>query len=106
MKLTRKQIDELFEAHTTQDDVLIALHALLYPNGLWERIGKLDGRPTAAKDLCLYLCRKFIDFAEKHHPGVFAGGIWLNHGWSSDDDLPSMTAVPCGYELAEPMKAG
>jgi len=84
--VTKKIIDACFDVDH-QADAMVNLYKLVYPD--WDSIRKIDGFPRAGKELCVYICRSFIKFDEKHHPDVIKGGLWFNNGFSSlnTDDL-------------------
>ena len=86
VKVDKKIIDACFEVEH-QADAMVNLYKLVFPD--WNEIAKIDGFPRCDKDLCVYICRCFIAFDEKHHPNVIKGGLWLNNGFSSlgADDL-------------------
>jgi len=79
-KNLKKYIDEIFQKHKHQKDVLIDLYRMVLPN--WDAIERIEGYPEAGKDLWEFICERFIEFDRKYHPKVFKGGIWLNTGFS------------------------
>jgi hypothetical protein len=85
VKLDEEKVKELFEQHTNQKDVYLALMEMIFPN--YHEIKKIKGYPTVNKDTNKKLFRLWMDFDEKHHPDVFKGGLWLNNGLSSVEDL-------------------
>jgi len=79
------EIDEIFENAEHQADALVAIYKTVFPD--WDAIEKIDGWPSVGADLAEYLCEKFMQFDKVHHPDVFAGGLWLNNGFSRNKNL-------------------
>lgn len=90
--LDKKRIDEIFEQHDHQADVLIAIYREVYPN--WNEIESLTGYVSISQEGWKHICQKFIEFDQEHHPDVLAGGLWMSNGFSQMNPL---TVVPCGY---------
>ena len=91
IELTKIQIDEIFNNELNQDkpnqlNILINLYKIAFP--CYDNIKKLHNWPTVGKQTSNYLFEKFIQFDKKIHPEIFAGGLWLNNGFSSDNDIP------------------
>lgn len=78
--LTQQAIDAIFEAATTQEDYIIGLHRTIFPD--WAQIEQV-GHPIVSQRTWEYIARKAIEFDQVHHPDVFAGGAWLNWGFST-----------------------
>ena len=101
MILTKSKVNKCFAGQTHQRDVLIALYELVYGKQLWSRIKRVTGWPTAGEALHQYIGECFIRFDEAYHLDVFAGGLWMNNGWCSDQELlEPWEVVPAPYELA------
>ncbi len=112
--LAKEEIDSIFEEHTHQLDVALALYRIVYPD--WDDIKSLDGWPKAGKEVGKYLMEKFITFDRKHHHsarisrgdirdrGCMPGGLWLNKGFSAIDNEDvhpwDVIAAPCVYKEA------
>ena len=92
MYLEKKEIDEIFERATNQYEACLALYHKVHPD--YDKIKKLEGYPRVGKELHTYLFQKFIEFDSLHHPGVLAGGLWLNKGFSLDESLEAFEAQP------------
>jgi len=60
--------------------VLIALYLLVFP--YFHTIDQFDGWPSINDKTRKAIARMFMDFDKVHHPEVFAGGLWLNCGFS------------------------
>ena len=87
MKLLEKEkIDEVFETAQEQADYIIGLYRLALPS--WPPPEKLNGWPKVNKKTWEYICQKAMEFDRKHHPDVFAGGLWISVGFSADDTVP------------------
>lgn len=81
----QSRLQEIFEQAEHQEAVLIGLYKMLIPD--WERIERLEGYPIVGRGLWQYIANLFIDFDQCHHPKVFNGGLWLNQGFSSSDEI-------------------
>jgi hypothetical protein len=101
MKITKKQIDNIFEFADDQSIAWLMLYELVYPN--WNEINKLDGYPQVNEFTNEYIMSKFIELDKKYHPDVISGGLWLNLGFSSlnTHTLPDWEIVPCEYSLKD-----
>jgi hypothetical protein len=86
--LTQAAVQACFERGANQHDVLQALYRLVLPE--FDQVASLDGWPTVNGKTWCMIGKLFIDFDKKHHPGVFAGGLWMNRGFSTvkGDRLP------------------
>lgn len=80
-----KQIEHLFTQYDHQGEVLVQLYKTIYPD--WDNIELIHGYPTVSTTTWEYICELFIDFDKEHHPGVMAGGIWLNTGWDTSHNM-------------------
>lgn len=83
IKVTKWQINEIFEKAGHQQDVVVGLYKLAYPD--WDDIILIDGFPKCDRGMQKYIFDKFIDFDHKHHPNVIKGGLWMNNGFSTLD---------------------
>ena len=81
----KKYIEAIFNQHDHQEDVLIELYKLMFPE--WEKILKVIGYPEVGNELWKYICRLFQEFDRKHHPDSMPGGIWMNTGFSPNSEL-------------------
>ena len=84
-KALKEHIQEIFAKHEHQNDVLVDIYKLIFPN--WNQIESIEGHPEAGHTLWKFICNKFIEFDHKYHPKVFKGGIWLNTGFSTNSNL-------------------
>jgi hypothetical protein len=80
MKLSEKAVMLLFSVAEHQQDVLVGIYRLVYPE--WDLIEKIDGWPTINKETWKIIQRKFMEFDRVYHPDVMLGGAWLNVGFS------------------------
>lgn len=85
MRIIKEQVERIFATRTHQADIVVDLYRLVYPD--FDRIEKVNGFPSAGKELSRLIWRLAIEFDRKHHPDVMAGGCWLNHGFSTNDKL-------------------
>lgn len=83
--LTEKKIDEIFNKATHQAEIINELYKVAYPE--WDMIREINGFPQISGDLNLYISAKAIEFDKKHHPGVLAGGAWMNKGFSGREHI-------------------
>jgi len=81
--LDKERVKVLFEKNTHQQDVLIELYRMAYPN--YDQLSKIDGWPTINKKTWMTIASLFRDFDAKHHPEVMSGGCWMNTGFSTLD---------------------
>lgn len=79
------RLQEVFEQAEHQNSALIGIYKMLVPN--WERLDRLEGFPSVGIEMWQYIANLFIDFDQRHHPKVFKGGLWVNTGFSSSDEL-------------------
>lgn len=84
--LDKQDIEEVFANAENTPDVVIGLYTMAFPN--WDDIKKIKGWPKIGKEVSKLLWDKFIAFDKKNHPRSLAGGVWMNHGFSTDDSLP------------------
>jgi hypothetical protein len=54
----------------------------------WDSIKSINGFPTIGKEGWLYICAHFVELDKAKHPDVWKGGLWLNKGFSSSDEIP------------------
>lgn len=85
MKLTKEQVDQVFEKAEHQEEAIIGLYKLVFPE--WDNIASIAGFPYVGHGLSEYIWQKCIQFDKAHHPNVMPGGMWLNNGWSTKDGL-------------------
>src|SRR5262249_48325520 len=101
VRLDVAAVDALFEQSTHQADVLVGLYRMVFPE--WDAIAALDRWPQVNGKTWGEICRRFFAFDQKHHPGVLAGGLWLNSGFSGPDEagLPdwAVDTSPCAITL-------
>jgi len=76
---------DIFGSAETQSEVLVELYKLALPE--WDRIEKVHGFPEVGLEFWKFICRELIEFDRRHHPDVFAGGLWLNNGFQSNSKL-------------------
>lgn len=73
IKITKKQIDDIFEQSENYAEAVVGLYKFAYPD--WENISKIDGFPRCGREMSEYIFEKFITM----------GGelIWMNNGFST-----------------------
>lgn len=95
-------IEELKEDKPYQGHILVKLYKLAFKD--YENIEKINGWPNIGKDTSAYLFEKFIQFDKKIHPEIFAGGLWLNNGFSWDNDMPNWVIDSSKCEIVYKVK--
>ena len=85
IKIDMKEIENLFDKHDNQYEVLIDIYRVAFPD--WDDIHEIAGSPTVSTKTWQDICALFIDFDKEHHPTVLAGGIFLNRGFDSRPDM-------------------
>ncbi len=78
-------LQEIFEQAQSQEAVLISLYKMFIPD--WERIERIEGYPVVGQGMWQYIANLFIHYDQNHHPKVLNGGLWINQGFSSNEDL-------------------
>jgi hypothetical protein len=76
-------VKALFNEHDHQVDVALAIYKMVWPN--WDDIESIDGWPSVTNETANKIMKWFIEFDKVHHPDVFAGGLWMNKGFSTSD---------------------
>ena len=75
------QVDAIFADAQTQEDYVIGLYKLVYPD--WDSIVKINGFPKISKTLSNRIFELAIAWDRIHCPEVVLGGAWMNNGFSS-----------------------
>jgi hypothetical protein len=98
-------IATLFTKHDHQEDVLIELYKLVFPE--WDKISRIKGYPEVGYDLWLFICRLFQKFDQKYHPGCLPGGAWMNTGFSVNHNLEGweINFDSCEVEFCNPTES-
>ena len=101
--LTKEKIDEIFEQATEQVDYALALYKIAFPD--FDDIKALGGHPKVSVETGRYIFDKAIAFDKEKHPDVVNGGLWLNKGFSSSDDVRDwkidISLVQTEYEIPQ-----
>jgi hypothetical protein len=79
----------LFVELDDQAEVLIALYKMIFPD--WEDIEELQGWPAINNYTWEEIAFLFVEFDKIYHPKVFAGGCWVNRGFTIGE-APNWTA--------------
>ncbi|MDD4986408.1 MAG: hypothetical protein PHQ43_11610 [Dehalococcoidales bacterium] len=99
--MNQTMIDTVFAVSENQTEVLFRLYLVAMgriapdaPKELvdeeWDKLISIDGYPEVSEKTSKYIFQKAIAFDQKHHPDVFAGGFWMNRGFSTGD-VPDWT---------------
>lgn len=96
----KNRVQAIFKEHDSQSDALVEIYKLVFTE--WEDIKSINGLPESGNSLWQFISREFIRFDKEYHPSVFAGGIWMNTGFSSngnlgDWDISFENCSLCGY---------
>jgi hypothetical protein len=87
-----EQIDEIFENATHQQHYLMQLYYLAIPED-WSKIATLGGFPECNSETWRYISEKSIKWDKEDQKNLpydqqyFAGGLWMNSGFSPNDEL-------------------
>lgn len=81
----KQAIDDIFEAAHSQEEALIRIYQLYFPD--WDAIEIIHGWPTCSREMWCYICRRFQDLDRRYHPKVLPGAAWMNSGFSSSEHL-------------------
>jgi len=99
MKLTKEQIDKVFEEAENQSDCVIALYRIVHPE--FDKVEIFDDFPRVGTLAGNYIFDKAIAFDKRYHPNRgFPGGLWMNNGFSTDNTLKPWEAVQGKVTLA------
>jgi len=99
-ELTAEQIDEMAEG-ADQGTFVCRLYSYALGD-LWDKAVQIDGHPRVSPDTWKYICDAAIKIDKEQHPGVLAGGMWLNLGFTTGD----MPDWEIGFETVEKIKVG
>lgn len=88
LKKLKEYITAIFERHDHQEQILIDLYKMVFPE--WDKIRKINGYPEVNYDLWHYICQHFQEFDHKHYPNCFPAGMWMNSGFSVNHKLSSL----------------
>lgn len=91
MRLTRKQIDEVFAKAKQPHEYLLELYKLVYRKD-WDKVKQVVEFPKTSEETWKYIANKAIKFDKKHSSG-FPGGLWLNNGFSVDSNLTGFRVI-------------
>ena len=101
IKLSTETIDKIFEKAEKQADYAISLYRLAFPE--WDNIKHVDGYPRVSETTNKYIFGKAISFDKEKHPNVMNGGLWLNIGFGSNEEVKDweITLEDCVVEYLE-----
>lgn len=85
VELSKDTIDSIFERAEHQSEWVLDLFKTVYYPNEWDDIESIDGYPKITEFTSNYIFNLAIEFDEENHPGVMAGGLWMNKGFSSLD---------------------
>ncbi len=100
IKLSKEIIDEIFEKAEGQADYAINLYRLAFPE--WDNIKHVDGYPRVSETTNKYIFGKAILFDKEKHPNVMNGGLWLDKGFGTNEEVKDweITIEDCVIEYA------
>lgn len=98
ISISKEQIDEVFKHATHQQDYLVGLYKIVYPD--WDEIKSVNGWPTVNMVTHKYIMGKAVEFDKVHHPEVFSGGLYMNNGFSSlrANEVEDWRVIPAEVE--------
>ena len=85
IKLSQVTIDKIFEKAEEQADYAINLYRLAFPE--WNNINHVDGYPRVSETTNKYIFGKAISFDKEKHPNVMNGGLWLDKGFGTNEEV-------------------
>lgn len=90
IKITKKQIDEIFEQSEHHAEAIVNLYKYVYPD--WDNIAKIDGFPRCGREVTEYIFEKCFQLKDN------TGLLWMNNGFATSDLLGweiDIEGVPC-----------
>lgn len=92
--LPQAAIDAVFDNAKTQGDYILGIIRLVHPD--FDEIAEFNGFIAASPTLWEYIDQKAILFDQLHHPGVIAGGAWMNYGFATEksENLMAWEVLP------------
>ena len=81
----RKYIKNIFEEQQDQVVAFIEIYKIALPD--WDKFKQIDGYPQAGEELAKFISKEFMAFDQKYNPDYFAGGLWMNKGFSINRNL-------------------
>ena len=90
---------EVLPGPCSQLDVMLALYKIAFPQ--WDNIAAVDGWPKVSHRTWEYICDLFREFDRRMAPGVFAGGAWMNQGFSTlgSENMPDWKIDTSGCKI-------
>ena len=85
VRLSRRQVDEVFAAAQSQDDYIWGLYGLVVPGFAEART--VDGYPACSAATAAYIAAKAEEFDRSNEPWRAPGMGWQNYRWDIDRDL-------------------
>ena len=100
IKLSQETIDTIFEKAEEQADYFLNLYRLAFPE--WDNIQHVDGYPRVSETTNKYIFGKAISFDKEKHPNVMNGGLWLDKGFGTNEEVKDweITLEDCVIEYA------
>ena len=85
-RIPKERIKALFDDWKEGDThPLLSIIRMVQPN--YDMVKMMHDWPKCNENTWKELCGWFIDFDKKHSPGCFAGGLWMNKGFSQSGYL-------------------
>jgi hypothetical protein len=91
MKVTKEQIDEVFQEAKKQKDYVLGLYRLVHPD--WDNIKEVTDFPKAGTAVSQYIWESVLEWDWKNVV-TFRGGAWLNSGFTTDNELDPWEIAP------------
>lgn len=98
MEMTKEQIDQVFENAEHQQDYILTLYRIALPN--FDELEAPIEPPECGTELHKYIFQKAIEFDRANHKS-FAGGAWMNYGFTNNPLLGNWEVVHPAEHLRE-----
>jgi len=82
--MTKEQVEQVFVDAMTHEDYLIGIYRLVFPD--WDNIERIERWPACNEFTWSAICRMAMDW-DQAHTNCFAGGAWMNNGFSCDKTI-------------------
>jgi hypothetical protein len=100
MKWNKKIVDDILKGTDSIADFIVRLYKAVYKDK-WDKIEKVIGFPKCGKELGKYLFEKAIELDNTHLHSGSAKLSWMNHGFSTVNNLGDWTVKPAPAKYKE-----
>lgn len=95
--LPKERIDEIFDGAESQSDYVLGLYKEVIDD--WDSVVQLGHWPEVSENTSLYLFEKAQNWDDEHNVDALSGGLWMNNGFSTNEDLPDWKASLDNVEI-------